>query len=97
MGDGYGWYLIQMLLALAAVCAAAYLVLRFVVRRAMPTGRRGPVRVVARVPVEPKRSLLVVDVADRTFLLGSAESGLTLIAELDPAKMPQEARGAPPT
>ena len=64
----------------------------------LPATRRGPVRVVARVTVEPKRSLLVVDVAGRSFLLGSAESGLTLIAELDPATLkPAEERSTSPT
>jgi len=90
MGGGYGWYLLQTLLALGVVCAAAYLVLRFVVRRAIPGARRGPVRILTRVAVEPKRSLLLVEAAGRCFLVGSSEAGLSLIAELDPAKLAED-------
>ena len=90
MGGGYGWYLLQTLAALGVVCAAAYLVLRLVVRRAIPGGRRGPVTILARVPLEPKRSLLLVQAAGRCFLVGSSEAGLALIAELDPAKLPED-------
>jgi flagellar protein FliO/FliZ len=86
MGGSYGWYLLQTLAALGVVCAAAFLVLRYVVPRALPM--RGPMRVLARVAVEPRRSLLLVEVAGRAFLLGSSEGGLQLVAELDPAKLP---------
>ena len=84
--DGYGWALLQTFAALALVCAGAYVVLRYVVPRALP-GARGSVRVIGRVAVEPKRSLLLVEAAGRCFLVGSSEAGLHLIAELDPTKL----------
>ena len=84
--SGYGWALLQTVAALALVCAGAYFVLRYVVPRALP-GARGPVRVIGRVAVEPKRSLLLVEAAGRCFLVGSSEGGMHLIAELDPARL----------
>lgn len=83
---GYGWTLLQTLAALALVCLVAVVVLRYLVPRAL-AGKPGPVRVLGRVAVEPKRSLLLVEAAGRCFLVGSSEGGLHLIAELDPAKI----------
>ena len=84
--EGYGWILLQTLAALGVVCLAALVVLRYLVPRAL-AGKAGPVRVIGRVTVEPKRSLLLVEAAGRCFLVGSSEGGLRLIAELDPAKV----------
>lgn len=67
-------------LSLGLVCLVAYLSLTWLARR-MPQGR-GAMKVLARQQLEPRRSLFVVKVADRTFLLGSAESGVNLVAEL---------------
>lgn len=70
-------------LSLGVVCLVAYVALRLLsVRRSHFGG--GAVRVVARTPLEPKRSLVVVDVAGRGFLLASSEAGISLVAELDP-------------
>ena len=69
-------------LSLGVVCLVAYAALRLIsARRA--GGDKGPLRLVARTALEPKRSLLVVDVAGRGFLLASSEAGVAVIAELD--------------
>jgi flagellar biosynthetic protein FliO len=69
-------------LSLGVVCVVAYVALRVIsVRRSGP-GKRA-LRVVARTPLEPRRSLLVVDVAGRGFLLASSEAGVSLISEVD--------------
>ncbi len=51
--------------------------------------RVGPVhpaaRVVLRLPLEPRRSLVVVELAGRTLVLASSEQGLAVVAELDAA------------
>ena len=39
--------------------------------------------VVARVPLEPRRSLYVVEVAGKTLLVGTSEMGLSVLSELD--------------
>lgn len=69
-------------LSLGLVCLLAYAALRWLSKRGQVQGQRG-FRVLARCAVEPKRSLVVVDVAGRVFLLSSAEGGLSLVAELD--------------
>lgn len=81
----YGDLLITSLVVLAAVCVAAFFVVRFL-GRFLSTGRaRGAhlLDVVARVPLEPRRSLYVVDVAGKTLLVGTSEMGLSVLSELD--------------
>lgn len=81
----YGDLLITSLVVLAGVCIAAYVVVK-VVGRFLATGRmRGAhlLDVVARLPLEPRRSLYVVEVAGKTLLVGTSEMGLSVLSELD--------------
>ncbi len=85
----YGDLLVTSLVVLAAVCVAAFVVVRLL-GRVLSTGRaRGAhlLDVVARVPLEPRRSLYVVDVAGKTLLVGTSEMGLSVLSELDPAEV----------
>jgi flagellar protein FliO/FliZ len=84
-GASYGDLLVTSLLVLGAVCVAAYIAVR-VFGRLLATGRaRGAhlLDVVARVPLEPRRSLYVVEVAGKTLLVGTSEMGLSVLSELD--------------
>jgi flagellar protein FliO/FliZ len=84
-GASYGDLLITSLLVLGAVCVAAFIAVR-VLGRLLATGRaRGThlLDVVARVPLEPRRSLYVVEVAGKTLLVGTSEMGLSVLSELD--------------
>jgi flagellar biosynthetic protein FliO len=82
----YGTFLLQTLIVLAVVCVLAWLVLRFGVRRLYSGGGHGPLRVLARLPLEPRRTLYIVDAAGKTFFVGMSDGGpVTLLAELDPA------------
>jgi flagellar biogenesis protein FliO len=47
---------------------------------------RPGMRVVARLPLEPRRGLIVVELAGRTLVLGSSDAGLSLVTELDSAQ-----------
>ena len=81
----YGDLLTQSLLVLGGVCVAAFVVVKLV-GRALATGRvRGGhlLDVVARLPLEPRRSLYVVEVAGKTLLVGTSEMGLSVLSELD--------------
>src|SRR5512132_1009800 len=84
-GASYGDLLVTSLLVLGAVCIAAFVAVR-VFGRLLATGRaRGThlLDVVARVPLEPRRSLYVVEVAGKTLLVGTSEMGLSVLSELD--------------
>ncbi len=81
----YGDLLITSLVVLMAVCIGAFVVVK-VVGRFLMTGRvRGAhlLDVVARMPLEPRRSLYVVEVAGKTLLVGTSEMGLSVLSELD--------------
>jgi flagellar protein FliO/FliZ len=84
-GASYGDLLVTSLLVLGAVCIAAFVAVRLF-GRLLATGRaRGAhlLDVVARVPLEPRRSLYVVEVAGKTLLVGTSEMGLSVLSELD--------------
>ena len=81
----YGDLLVTSLVVLGAVCVAAFVLVRLV-GRFLATGRvRGAhlLDVVARLPLEPRRSLYVVEVAGKTLLVGTSEMGLSVLSELD--------------
>jgi flagellar biogenesis protein FliO len=81
----YSDLLVTSLLVLGAVCVAAFVLVRLV-GRFLATGRvRGAhlLDVIARVPLEPRRSLYVVEVAGKTLLVGTSEMGLSVLSELD--------------
>lgn len=80
----YGWLLLRTLLVLAAVCALAYAILRWGLRRFVPstTPRATDLEVIERLGVAPKQSLLLVRAGSRHLLIGSSEAGLQHLAEL---------------
>ncbi len=81
-GGGYGELMLTSLLVLALVCGAAWVALRLVAR--WLEGRRvgGGVAIIARVPLEPRRALYVVEAGGRRLLIGSSEGGVSLLTEL---------------
>ncbi len=94
VGQGYGELLASSLLLLALVIGglvAVVVAARAFGRRGRGAGRGGWMEVLARLPLEPRRSLYVVRVAERTLVLGSSEQGLTLLRELEGGELPAAA------
>lgn len=92
-GASYGDLLVTSLIVLGAVCVAAFVAVRLF-GRFLSAGRvRGAhlLDVVARVPLEPRRSLYVVEVAGKTLLVGTSEMGLSVLSELDAAEVKSRA------
>jgi flagellar biogenesis protein FliO len=100
-GGGYGLFLLETLLILGLVCALAWFVIRFGVRRlyAMPSGpgdRNAPIRVVARLPLEPRRTVYIIEAAGKAYLIGTSEGGpMQTLAELDPTAVAAAVAAAP--
>lgn len=98
-GDLPGGYLVavlQALLALAAVSVLAWVVLRWAGRSGALLGGGRRIRVLERVPLEPRRSLYLVAVGDRVLLLGAGDAGPpAVLAELDPGELPALEEGGP--
>ena len=69
-------------LSLGLVCVLAFVILRWLSRRGVGQGR-GAMEIIARCPLEPRRSLVVVRVAGRCFLVGVGDGPMSMLAELD--------------
>jgi flagellar biogenesis protein FliO len=79
----FATYIVETLLTLVAVIALAILVL--VGARRVGIGRPlGPLQLVGRLPLEGRRAVYLVRVAERIFVLGASEAGLEKLGELDP-------------
>jgi flagellar biosynthetic protein FliO len=100
MGDsaaqlpGIGWESLALSFAsLGVVCLVAWGILRLLAGRGV--GRAsGAIRVVARCPLEPRRSVFVIETAGRCFLVGVGDGPMALLAELDADKLPRPSQAA---
>lgn len=91
---GLGGSLAVSLISLGVVCLIAYLSLRFLSRRGI--GRAsGPIKVLARCPLEPRRSLYLVETGGRCFLVGVGDGPMTMLAEVGAAEVKAAAPSAP--
>lgn len=85
----FGMMIFRMLIFLGIILVLIYVVLRkglpLLVNPSM--FRSSSVKILERVPVDQKRSLLVVEVQDKIYLMGSAEGQINVLMELDPEKM----------
>lgn len=84
-GNDLGVMALKMFLGLGIVCLLAVVLLRVVApfltgKAHLPSSQ---MRVIGRLGLEGRRSLLLVRIAGRTFLLGSTDGGISLLAELD--------------
>ena len=86
---GIGWQSLALSLAsLGVVCLVAWGALRLLAGRGF--GRAtGAVRIVARCPLEPRRSVYVIEAAGRCFMIGVGDGPMAVLAELDADKLPR--------
>ncbi|HWR50357.1 MAG TPA: flagellar biosynthetic protein FliO [Bryobacteraceae bacterium] len=84
IGGGLADYF-KLMLTLAGVAALAFFALRYWLPRM--TGLRppdsGPIRVAARLALEPRKHLYIVKAGTDYMLLGASESGLQYLAPLE--------------
>jgi flagellar biosynthetic protein FliO len=66
---------------LGGLCVAALLARRALAQRA---ANAGGMRLVGRLAIEPRRSLVLVEAGGRRFLVGVGEGPMTMLAELEP-------------
>ncbi len=74
-----------MLLVLLVVCAGAVVVLRVVLPRMMGNkqwNKQGHFELIARYGLDMRKALYLVRVGKKFFILGGAEQGLHLLAEV---------------
>lgn len=91
----YANYIVQTLVTLVAVCAIAFIVL-YGARR-LGIGRpRGPISLVGLLPLDARRSIYLVKVAEQVIVVGASEAGFTKLGELASADVPAEAEAPAP-
>ena len=61
---------------------------RAIVERQLGRPPRAFRRVVARCPLEPRRSVYLIEAAGRCFLVGVGDGPMSLLAELDASRVP---------
>jgi flagellar biosynthetic protein FliO len=79
--------------SLGVVCLVAWGTLRLLAGRGVGKAS-GAIRVVARCPLEPRRSVFVIETAGRCFLVGVGDGPMALLAELDADKLPRQPEAA---
>ena len=82
-----GSYLIQTAAILLGVVALAVAVI-YGARRMGIGSAGGPLRLLGRLPLEPRRSVYLVQVGERVFVVGSSEGGLAALGEMSAAEVP---------
>jgi flagellar biogenesis protein FliO len=79
--------IVQMVFVLGAICLLAYLVLGKMLPKLMrieqPVAQRRIVSVIDRLPLDQRRSILVMRIGGLYFLVGVTEHGISLISRLD--------------
>ncbi len=86
---GYGASLLQSLLALAAVCILAWVVLRWSASRGLGTGAGRRMKVIERVPLDARRWVYLVEIGERVLVVGAGDNASpTLLAELKKSELP---------
>jgi flagellar biogenesis protein FliO len=89
----YAGYLLETLLTLAVVCAAAFAVL-YGARRLGVGRASGPVTLAGHLPLDGRRAIYLIRVGGQVFVVGVSEAGFTKLGEIAAADMP--AQGAEP-
>lgn len=78
---------VKLIFVLSAILILAYVTVRHVIPRflGMNNSPGGPIQVLARFPLEPKKTLYAVKAGADVFLIGSSESGMQFLKDLNPA------------
>lgn len=69
------------LIGITVACAAALVWLR---RLARARAETAGMRVVGKLPLEPRRSIYLVEVGGRCFMVGVGDGPMTMLSEVEP-------------
>jgi flagellar protein FliO/FliZ len=75
-------YLLSLVAVFAVVVVMAYFTAKFIGGRFNARMATGGGKILENLPLGPNRSVCIVEIAGRVFLLGVAEGGISLLAEI---------------
>lgn len=89
---------IEVLIALGAVLLVAYVTLRVGLPRmaGMRTSAPGPIRVLTRYPLEPRKTLYLVKTGSQVVLIATSENRVEYLTALEPENAAQVLAATPP-
>jgi flagellar protein FliO/FliZ len=87
-GADLGLLVVETVAILVLIAAAAWLFVRFLAPRLRGVKGRSRMRLLERLPLEPRRSLYVVEVDGAPLLIGVADGSVRLLKELGPGEPP---------
>jgi flagellar biogenesis protein FliO len=86
----YATYLAETVLTLLLVCGAAFVVLLGAKR--LGIGRaNGPVSLLGQLPLDARRSVYLIKIAEKVLVVGASEGGMVKLGELEAHELPVEA------
>ncbi|MBK6689912.1 MAG: FliO/MopB family protein [Deltaproteobacteria bacterium] len=98
---GFGAAFFQMVMVLAGVVALAYLILAKLLPKVMrieaPIAPRRLLTVIDRLPLDQRRSIMVLKMAGQYFLIGAGDGGIELLSRLDAAEVERALASGEPT
>lgn len=80
-------YILQTFVTLLAVCGLAVVVL-YGARRLGVGRARGPLELVGQLPLDARRSIYLIRVADQVMVVGASEAGITRLGEVAASSLP---------
>ena len=90
----YASYLLETFVTLLAVCAVAFAVL-YGARRLGVGRASGGIELVGRLPLDARRSIVLVRIGQHVFVVGVGDGGFTKLGELPASDVPAPAKTAP--
>jgi flagellar biogenesis protein FliO len=85
--SSYSSYVLETVVTLLAVCLFAFLLL-YGARRVGVGRATGALELVGRLPIDARRSVVLVKVAEQVLVVGVSEAGLTKLGEVPAASLP---------
>jgi len=92
----YVSYLLETLATLLVVCGMAF-VLLVAARRLGVARPSGNIELVGRLPLDARRSIVLVRVGETVFVVGVGDGGMTKLGELPALEVPREPAAPPST
>jgi flagellar protein FliO/FliZ len=92
----YANYLLETLLTLVAVCGLAAFVL-YGARRVGVGRATGGLELIGRLPLDARRSILLVKIGETVFVIGVGDGGMTKLGEVAASAVPVSVAAEPKT